>query len=558
MKSAASPGDVAVGESRDATSAAPKTTHPSPSAVTHPTAAATAPTATATTATASPMAASPRLLFTWNPYSNNVGPSQRCSLMKTDEDIVDDGRLASSIGGCSTASSMTMELSRCTGGLTRPPLTISALMAGDVGGDYTATPHTTPSGTILKRISTTAQDGRQYFLEYSPTTTANANAATVPAASASAAVCGTPVPPSLRLPPSVPQPQPAPQQLQIQHPRNSNGGASGASDVVNGIDVFGRPSSSIAYSPSISQASAGVEATAATAAPSAAELQDAADLTEMEYRISSFIGRMIPPPPSAPTLSRLSVSPLAQYVLCERWCSFIDAVLRSAALRHCEIGQTAIPPLPSLPMANGEPIGFAALLGQWYVDAANWWSQIPQPVYTQVQTLSPAVSAAVEAVEQGTVQRHHFHHQSHHHHHLNASGNSSSSTNNNAAANHGGYHAGSHRNNTGQRYYNNVSSAAMQQQQQHWGQGNQRAITRDGGNFYHASSATSGRGGMSKSQYQFSGTPGNGGVVDSNSMAGGYGKYDGMAMSAAPPPSQYRHTAAGGDGRGPSHGYNGM
>ena len=162
----------------------------------------------------------PRLLFTWDPYGHVAPAGQSAAsspqLPKPSELVetsYDDGggRQPSSGEESSTPSSMHNANANDTAPVVtsiaaQPPLTISTLLSsmgpgstsggGSVGvrspqlssnvavltphqkppGD-TGSAHSTPSGPMLKRISTSAKDGRQYFLDYSPTTPANANPA---------------------------------------------------------------------------------------------------------------------------------------------------------------------------------------------------------------------------------------------------------------------------------------------------------------------------------------------------------------------------------------------
>lgn len=234
--------------------------------------------------------ATPRLLFTWNPYTT-LNPTAG-GPKPPEEEGGEEGRLASSIGGCSTTSSVTNvhngghgALAEGAGtantsnsghrsnaggansaaaagaaaaavaaaatpnppGAARRPLTISALLAGaggvsrgsphlsagapmlspkqshammhqsplsDTGGGVSsgpAAPHapgsavSTPSGPVLKRIPTTTRDGRQYFLDYSPTTSSGTFAQAVGAGTPSGAAATTVVVaamPNLMLPPN--------------------------------------------------------------------------------------------------------------------------------------------------------------------------------------------------------------------------------------------------------------------------------------------------------------------------------------------------------------------
>ncbi|CAJ1014411.1 hypothetical protein Q4I32_000501 [Leishmania shawi] len=454
----------------------------------------------------------PRLLFTWDPY-RNVSPSPGSTGTATsgaaakppEEEVVEEGRLASSIGGCSTTSSLNNNTNvgaetpagvtsttrgtnnsalpspPATTGGARPPLTISALLGGAVYPNRGSPPPSatkaslsqqqqqilhqsplseaciapgsalsTPSGPVLKRIPTSAKDGRQYFLDYSPNPMANSGS---PAALAAGGMPNLMLPPNLS-PVTVTSPSvPAPSQQRLQSPAGLEmldlDGNSSANIAPQAVPLMSPPRSSssnagsyqsygavpTANSHSVLSAtplppmgsmsqhnpyrtSSIFYATAHNTSPTAQQQQshvlphqdiDDND-TDLVYALesdpSAFIIRLLPPPPPLPELARVLTVPGVVQSLCARWCAYVAAVLKSDAFAAI----TAAPPPPpsSVTMSReGSNGSTREELTAWYETAVDWWEKLEQEGTgaVDVRAKSRTVAAAVETVASGRSRR---------------------------------------------------------------------------------------------------------------------------------------------------------
>ncbi|KPA75161.1 hypothetical protein ABB37_08823 [Leptomonas pyrrhocoris] len=521
----------------------------------------------------------PRLLFTWDPYSNlspmTASPSAPTAAgggplppKPSEVEGIDEGRQPSSGEECSTPSSAANNNGNYTchhnsdaGATAHPPLTISALLsassnnnAAAVGGATarspqlvpgaavhtphqqpstdTASAHSTPSGPVRKRISTTTKDGRQYFLDYSPTTAASANP-----------TGGVGVMPNLMLPPNLspqsrgvspftaapsqpraPTPSyqssnlPSQQQQQIEqqefdnygssttspqavplvspprsssiggvagpgsypynasfnHPVASNGvydavpppqqqkppssaflGSSMNSGGLLSVSVVGTGSGSGSHSQhnpyrtsptyyqpqmSTSVSSAAAATAAATSAGSlpqhgmataAVQRVQTADTDADLYEVlgatpSLFIKRLLPPPPPLPDVARVLPTPGVVQTLCARWCSLVEAVLRSREFSDVTTAPPPPPAMPSLPGASPtETTGseeesrrrntntttttnaVQEELRAWYKAAVEWYEQLDQAgaATVDIRASSRAVTWAIDAAASGRGRR---------------------------------------------------------------------------------------------------------------------------------------------------------
>jgi hypothetical protein len=491
----------------------------------------------------------PRLLFTWDPYGHatqaGAGGPQPPKPPETDVAVNDgdDGRAPSSGAECSTPSSASNDnaapaaspATAASGTAAQPPLTISSLLSG-VGGTATskssgvsggvrspqlsshaavhtphhqpsaepASAHSTPSGPVLKRISTSAKDGRQYFLDYSPNTSANVNPSGVAGAM-----------PNLMLPPNLsphaPSQYPPPQlktetDLQeadphggstttspqaaplVSAPRSSSiGGVVGPAPYAynsypthasSSYAVYGtspqkmQSSSLLGNSMNSGLLSASIGSiggattqhnpyrtsptfhpmpvtsviTSSSAAPQPVQVvvqqvQTAdtdADLYEvLEATPSLFIKRLLPPPPPLLDVARVLPTPGVVQTLCERWCSLVEAVLRSREFSDVTTQPPPPPPLPS--PTNMSPTGVDAVgdedaegsaknttqkaaaagggtttssavqeeLRAWYNAAVEWYEQLDQAgaAAVDIRATSKAVAYAIEAAASGRGRR---------------------------------------------------------------------------------------------------------------------------------------------------------
>lgn len=456
----------------------------------------------------------PRLLFTWDPY-RNVSSSPGSTSAVTggaaakppEEEAVEEGRLASSIDGSSTTSSVNntntgaetsagvtsttraisnsaAPSSAATPGGARPPLTISALLGGagypnrsspqlsattvplpqqqqilhqSPNSDVcvaTGSSHSTPSGPVLKRISTSAKDGRQYFLDYSPSPASNAGA---PAALAAGSMPNLMLPPNMSPMATVTSPSaPAPLQQRHQSPGGMElldlDGNSSTNISPQAVPLMSPPRSSSSNAgayPGYSAVSAanshsilsatpmppmsGVAqhnpyrtpsiffATAHSTSPAAQQQQqqqqhvlnrqdiddnDADLVYALESDPSAFIVRLLPPPPPLPELARVLTVPGVVQSLCARWCTYVAAVLKSDAFAAI----TAAPPPPpsSVTMSReGSNGSTKEELAAWYETAVDWWERLEQEGTgaVDVRAKSRTVAAAVEVVASGRSRR---------------------------------------------------------------------------------------------------------------------------------------------------------
>ncbi|GET87252.1 hypothetical protein, unknown function [Leishmania tarentolae] len=452
----------------------------------------------------------PRLLFTWDPYRNVSSSPGKASTVTggaatkpPEEEVVEEGRLASSIDGCSTTSSVNMNTgaetsagvastTRCTSnsaspssaatpGGARPPLTISALLGGtgypnrgspqlsaitlsvsqhqqmlhkSPNSDVCVAPgssHSTPSGPVLKRISTSAKDARQYFLDYSPNPAPNSG---TPSALAAGGMPNLMLPPNMSpmttvASPSGPAPsQPlhptpggvelldldgnsstnvSPQAVPLMSPpRNSS--SSNASAYPSYGPVSAANSRTILSTPLPPMSGIAQHnpyrtppmfyATAHSASPVAQSQQQPvlnrqdiddnnADLVyALESDPSAFIVRLLPPPPPLPELARVLTVPGVVQSLCARWCTYVAAVIKSDAFAAI----TAAPPPPpsSVTMSREGTNGSTKEeLAAWYETAVEWWEKLGQEGTgaVDVRAKSRTVAAAVEAVSSGRSRR---------------------------------------------------------------------------------------------------------------------------------------------------------
>ncbi|CAC9472202.1 hypothetical protein, unknown function [Leishmania infantum JPCM5] len=458
----------------------------------------------------------PRLLFTWDPYRNVSSSPGNTSAVTggavakpPEEEVVEEGRLASSIDGCSTTSSVNntntgaetsagvnsatrgtsnsvAPSSVATPGGARPPLTISALLGG-AGYPNRGSPqlsattvslsqqqqmlhqspnseacvapgssHSTPSGPVLKRISTSAKDGRQYFLDYSPSPASNSGA---PAALAAGGMPNLMLPPNMSPMTTVTSP-PAPALSQQRHqppggmelldsdgnsstnispqavplmspPRSSSSNAGaypsyGAVAAANSHSILSAtplpPMSGMAQhnpyrTPSIFYATAHSTSPATQQQQQQQQQQhvlhhqdiddnDADLVYALESDPSAFIVRLLPPPPPLPELARVLTVPGVVQSLCARWCTYVAAVLKSDAFAAI----TAAPPPPpsSVTMSReGSNGSTKEELAAWYETAVDWWEKLDQEGTgaVDVRAKSRTVAAAVEVVASGRSRR---------------------------------------------------------------------------------------------------------------------------------------------------------
>ncbi|TPP47740.1 hypothetical protein CGC21_1610 [Leishmania donovani] len=398
----------------------------------------------------------PRLLFTWDPYRNVSSSPGNTSAVTggavakpPEEEVVEEGRLASSIDGCSTTSSVNntntgaetsagvnsatrgtsnsvAPSSVATPGGARPPLTISALLGGagypnrgspqlsattvslsqqqqmlhqSPNSDACVAPgssHSTPSGPVLKRISTSAKDGRQYFLDYSPSPASNSGA---PAALAAGGMPNLMLPPNMSPMTTVTSP-PAPALSQQRH--QPPGGMELLDSDGNSSTNISPQAVPLMSPPRSSSSNAG-------AYPSyGADIDDNdADLVyALESDPSAFIVRLLPPPPPLPELARVLTVPGVVQSLCARWCTYVAAVLKSDAFAAI----TAAPPPPpsSVTMSReGSNGSTKEELAAWYETAVDWWEKLDQEGTgaVDVRAKSRTVAAAVEVVASGRSRR---------------------------------------------------------------------------------------------------------------------------------------------------------
>ncbi|KAK7195613.1 hypothetical protein NESM_000490200 [Novymonas esmeraldas] len=320
--------------------------------------------------------------------------------------------------------------------------------------------HSTPSGPVLKRISTTANDGRQYFLDYSPTPTAKSGSVAMTPAS----VGGMP---NLMLPPNT-SPMAArtsPSQHQHQHQHCSPPGMdildldgnSSANTSPQAVPLMSPPRSTsstagayLGYA-AVPTAPAHAAASILTAAstqqtrsmsgamlhnpqrtspslypvsqprptmgPIGTHPHDMAPLEDMDdsdtdlvYTLgtdpSVFIVHLLPPPPPLPELARVFTVPGVVQSLCKRWCAFVQLVLKSDAFAAVT---AAPPPEPSLVTISGDSTGSSTReeLAAWYEMAVRWWEglQLEGTASVDIRAKSRAVSAAVEVVASGRSRR---------------------------------------------------------------------------------------------------------------------------------------------------------
>ncbi|KPI88397.1 hypothetical protein ABL78_2516 [Leptomonas seymouri] len=518
-------------------------------------------------------APTPRLLFTWDPYGN-IASTVSPSLVQTapggppvsrlpEPEQNDEGRPPSSGEECSTPSSTNNNTGNhncggdtgstfSAGATAQPPLTITSLLSCMNGGSTsaaagsvrspplssntvlhtphhqpsgeTASAHSTPSGPVLKRISTSAKDGRQYFLDYSPVTAANANPAGVAGGM-----------PNLILPPNLsphsrvvsplnaalPQTHSPAQSYQnpnlssqkqqvaemelleadnresdtaspqavplVSPPRSSSiGGAVGPgpytfhaplNHATSGYGTYGtssqqQQSSSLLgismnsgmlsasigslgggasshmqhnpyrTSPTLYPAPANVAASSAAGppllnvtAPVAVQrvqtVDTDADLYEvLETTPSLFIKRLLPPPPPLADVARVLPARGVVQTLCGRWCSLVEAVLRSREFG--DVNTPPPPPPPSIPPSTvTSPIetdsavavsagneedsskratGASSIqeeLRAWSKAAVEWYEQLDQAGATTVdiRVSSRTVAWAIEAAASGRGRR---------------------------------------------------------------------------------------------------------------------------------------------------------
>ncbi|KAG5482869.1 hypothetical protein LSCM1_06901 [Leishmania martiniquensis] len=452
----------------------------------------------------------PRLLFTWDPYRNvssspgHSGTATGGAAMKPpEEEVAEEGRLASSIGGCSTTSSVNnanagAETSAgassatrganasaapspaATPGGARPPLTISALLGG-AGYQNRGSPqlsattmplppqqqilhqsplseacvapgstHSTPSGPVLKRISTSAKDGRQYFLDYSPSPTVNSGP---PAAVAGGGM------PNLMLPPNMShmgtvssasaptssqqRPQPpagmdtidldggssaniSPQAVPLMSPpRGSSSAGShpsyGSVTTANSHSILSATqlssmggmtqhnpyrSPSMFYAPAHNTSPATQQQQQQVLHHQDIDDNDADLVYALESDPSAFIVRLLPPPPPLPELARVLTVPGVVQSLCARWCTYVAAVLKSDAFAAI----TAAPPPPPSSVTMSREGGNGSTkeeLAAWYETAVDWWEKLEQEGTgaVDVRAKSRTVAAAVDAVASGRSRR---------------------------------------------------------------------------------------------------------------------------------------------------------
>ncbi|KAG5482693.1 hypothetical protein CUR178_06730 [Leishmania enriettii] len=452
----------------------------------------------------------PRLLFTWDPYrsvSSSPGHTGTAiggvAIKPPEEEVAEEGRLASSFGGCSTTSSVnnanagaeasagansatrapntsTAPSSAATSGGARPPLTISALLGGagypnrgspqpsatavplpqqqqilrqSPPSDACAAPgsaHSTPSGPVLKRIPTSAKDGRQYFLDYSPNPTVNSGA---PAAVAGGSMPNLMLPPNMSHMVAVTSPSAlTPSQQRQQPPAGMEildlDGSSGTNTSPQAVPLMSPPrgSSSVGSHPSYGS----VTTTNSHGIPSATQLSmgsmtqhnpyrspsmfyspahstspaaqqqqqqhvlhhqdiddnDADLVYALESDPSAFIVRLLPPPPPLPELARVLTVPGVVQSLCARWCAYVAAVLKSDAFAAI----TAAPPPPPSSVTMSREGGNGSTkeeLAAWYETAVEWWEKLDQEgtAAVDVRAKSRTVAAAVDAVASGRSRR---------------------------------------------------------------------------------------------------------------------------------------------------------
>lgn len=490
----------------------------------------------------------PRLLFTWDPYGN-IGSTTVAPTAQGGADTVptpetegkEAGEQPSSGDEGSSPASVTQPITNYNASNTsadagpataQPPLTLNSLLsgsgAGGSGGGLRSpqlsanaavhTPHhpssvdavsahSTPSGPVLKRISTSAKDGRQYFLDYSPTTPANASPAAVAGGM-----------PNLMLPPNMsphsrgvsPLMSALPtQQQQQQHPTqslqhtaaateadpldhshrgssattpqaiplvspprsSSIGGSATTIPVGSGGGSYGYPAHLASYggygtspqqrpqsasllgnsinsgvfsasvgsnggvthhnpyrtSPNFCPVQAGMSAAAGGergAGPVLVQRVQAADTDASLYEAlestpSLFIKRLLPPPPPLPDVARILPTPGVVQALCERWCSLVEAVLRSREFSDVTTPPPPPPPVPSPtdtapPAADAEgkkPAGpTSAVLEElrvWYNAAVEWYQQLDQAgaATVDIRASSRAVAYAIEMAASGRGRR---------------------------------------------------------------------------------------------------------------------------------------------------------
>ncbi|CAG9571416.1 hypothetical protein LMJF_15_0650 [Leishmania major strain Friedlin] len=456
----------------------------------------------------------PRLLFTWDPYRNVSSSPGNTSAVAggaaakpPEEEVVEEVRLASSIDGCSTTSSVnntntgaetsagvtsaargtsnsTAPSSAATPGGARPPLTISALLGGagypnrgspqlsattvslsqqqqmlhqSPKSDVCVAPgssHSTPSAPVLKRISTSAKDGRQYFLDYSSSPASNSGA---PASLATGGMPNLMLPPNMSPMATVTSPSaPAPSQKRHQPPggmelldldgssstnispqavplmspprsSSSNAGSYlsyGAAAAANSHSILSAtplpPMSSMAQhnpyrTPPIFYAAAHSTSPAVQQQQQQQQhvlhRQDIDDndvdlVYALESDPSAFIVRLLPPPPPLPELARVLTVPGVVQSLCARWCTYVAAVLKSDAFAAI----TAAPPPPpsSVTMSReGSNGSTKEELAAWYETAVDWWEKLDQEGTgaIDVRAKSRTVAAAVEVVASGRSRR---------------------------------------------------------------------------------------------------------------------------------------------------------